>query len=247
MGGELTAFTGRRRWPCPGRSRVNDAIPRAASSVRATAAKASCSMLRPSASVPSSPRSTAPLARPCAQDGTGRELAGPPERGLQDGVGRGDSVHQPDRERLLGPHLAPREDELFGPRRTDEPGQALGAAPTGDHPEEHLGQAEAGVFGADAEVAGQCELQPAAQGVAVDRCDGRPRDRRQGAEPRAKLAPTAGAPDPSSSTMSAPAAKIRRPPRGPLRPVGRRGGTWPCRGAGRGPRRTAHWPWDDRA
>ena len=76
MGGELTGSP-----PDEGRlagaASLNEAIPRAASSVRATAAKASCSMARPSASVPSSPRSTAALARPWATTGPGRQLGRP--------------------------------------------------------------------------------------------------------------------------------------------------------------------------
>src|ERR1700722_1943231 len=50
----------------PGPWAANDAMPRAASSVRATAANASCSVANPSANVPSRPRSTAHLASPCA-------------------------------------------------------------------------------------------------------------------------------------------------------------------------------------
>jgi hypothetical protein len=66
----------------------------------------------------------------------------------------------------------------------DEPinRQPLGAAATGDHPEEHLGQAELGVFGADPQIAGQGQLQPSAQGVAVDGGDRRPGHLGQGAE-----------------------------------------------------------------
>src|ERR1019366_3923924 len=48
---------------------AKEAIPRDASSVRATAAKASCSVASPSASVPSRPRSMAHFASPCATRG----------------------------------------------------------------------------------------------------------------------------------------------------------------------------------
>ena len=102
----------------------------------------------------------------------------------------------------------------------DEPGQALGAAAAGDDPEEHLGQPELGVLGADPEVAGQGQLQPAAQGVAVDGGDGGPGHGGQGAQGAGEVGAHRVGAGPSSSTMSAPAAKIRRPPHSTTAPGG---------------------------
>src|SRR4051794_40062734 len=96
--------------------------------------------------------------------GTGGE-GGRPGQGPVEDVARGDHlVHEADGQRLGGPQLAPAEDEVLGPGGTHQAGQALGPTPAGDDAEQDLGLAEAGVLGGDAQVAGQSQLAPAAQG-----------------------------------------------------------------------------------
>ena len=56
---------------------------------------------------------------------------------------------------------------------TDDARQALRAAGAGRDGQSDLGQAETRALGADADVAGERQLQPAAEGVALDRGDGR--------------------------------------------------------------------------
>ena len=90
-----------------------------------------------------------------------------PGRGL-DRAGLGDLVDHADRQRLLGPDHPAGEDEVLGPGAADQAGEALGAAAAGDEPERDLGQADLGAGVDDAEVAGQRELEPAAERVAGD-------------------------------------------------------------------------------
>ena len=233
----------RRRSPCPGRSRGTTRCrgrrPRSA----ATATNASRSMSSPVASVVSRPRSTADLARPWARTGPAAQLGRPRERRVEDVVGRHDPVHQPDRQRLLGPDLATGEDELLGPGRPDQAGQALGAAAAGDHAEQDLGQPEAGVLGADTEVAGQRQLQTTAQGVPVDRGDGRPWDGRQ----RTQRVGEAGAdgPCPAVAQLHDVGAGGEDPPAAPEHDRARRvlrQSRWRCRAAAPARRRKARWP-----
>ena len=174
--------TARRRSPCPGRSRRNDAIPRAASSVRPRRRTPPARWPDPSASGPSRPPVDRGLGQAVGHQWAARQLRGPGQGGLEHEVGCHHAVHQSDRQCLLGSHRAAGEDQLLGPRDTDEPRQALRAASARDHPEQDLGQTEAGVLGADPEVAGQRELQPAAEGDAVDGGNGGPRHRGQRAE-----------------------------------------------------------------
>ena len=164
-------------------------MPRAASSVRATAANACCSRARPSASGPVEAPVDGRLGQPVGHQRARRQLARPDQRPVEHLVGCRHPVDQPDGERLGGADLAPREDHLLGPGRADEPGQPLGAAPTGDHPEQHFGQAQPGVLGADPEVAGQRQLQPASQRVAVDGGDGGPGQTGQGPERAGEVRP----------------------------------------------------------
>ncbi len=117
------------------------------------------------------------------------EFGRPGQGRVQHVIGRHHPVHQSDGQRFLGPDLAAGEDEFLGPGRTDQAGQPLGAAAAGDHAEQHFGQADLGVLGADAEVTGQGQFQTAAQGVAIDGGDGGPRDRRQCTERAGEVGP----------------------------------------------------------
>jgi len=65
------------------------------------------------------------------------------------------------------------DHQLEGPRLTQNPRQALGSAGTGEHSQRDLGQAELErrTSGGKAQVSGQCDLQTAADAVAVDRGD----------------------------------------------------------------------------
>ena len=71
-------------------------------------------------------------------------------------------------------------------RRPHDPRQALGAARTGRHSEPNLGQPQPAGLGRHADVAAQRQLEPAAEGVPLDRGDGRHRQARQ-AVGRARL------------------------------------------------------------
>ena len=55
-----------------------------------------------------------------------------------------DPVDDAERERFVGPDLAPAPDDLLGPRRPDQPGQPLGAAAPGEDPEQDLREARPG-------------------------------------------------------------------------------------------------------
>ena len=91
----------------------------------------------------SRPRSIARLARPWATTAPAASSAAHAS-GLVEDVALGDAVDEPDAQRLLGADLAAGEDQVLGPGRADEAGEALGAAAAGDDAEQDLGLAEAG-------------------------------------------------------------------------------------------------------
>ena len=80
-------------------------------------------------------------------------------------------VDEADGERLVGGHLAAGEDEVLGPGRPHQAGQALGGAGARDDAQHDLGLAELGRAGGDAEVTRQSQLAAPAEGVAGDRRD----------------------------------------------------------------------------
>ena len=82
-------------------------------------------------------------------------------------------VHEPQSGRLRAGYGRSAQDHLERFRRTHQARQALRAARPGRHADLHLGLAEAGIRGAHAVVAGHRELEPAAEGVAVDGRDHR--------------------------------------------------------------------------
>ena len=90
-----------------------------------------------------------------------------------------DPIDDAERERFVGPDLAPAPDDLLGPRRPDQAGQPLGAAAAGEDPEQDLREADPRGVAGDAQVARERDLEPAAERVATDRGDHRPRDRRE--------------------------------------------------------------------
>ena len=73
------------------------------------------------------------------------ELLRPGARLGVDVVRRHHPVDQADAQRLLGVDEAAGEDQVLGARRTDEPGEPLGAAGTGDDPQQDLRLTELGV------------------------------------------------------------------------------------------------------
>src|SRR3954471_1757933 len=85
---------------------------------------------------------------------------------------RQDRVEEPDAQRGLRVHHLAREDDLLRPQLSDEPHEALRAAESGSHAERHLGKAELGVLAAEDHVAGDRELEPSAERIAVHRRDG---------------------------------------------------------------------------
>src|SRR5438094_454808 len=79
-------------------------------------------------------------------------------------------VDEPEPKGLLRPLHFSREDHVERRARTDQARQPLAAARGRQHAQLHLGQTELrlGVVGSDAVMAGQSELEPAAQARAVD-------------------------------------------------------------------------------
>src|SRR5690606_25798096 len=96
------------------------------------------------------------------------DLAEQLPRGAEEIRERDHAVDEPDPVGLFGvDHLAGQHHLERAPA-ADEAGQADSTAVAGDDPELHLGEAEARILTGDAEVAGECELEPAPEGEAVD-------------------------------------------------------------------------------
>ena len=89
--------------------------------------------------------------------------------GLAPQVALHDGVEDTEAERLLGRHMPRGKDEVERDLGAAEPGQALRPAARGNDAEVVLGQADLRRRRADAVVAGQRVLQPAAQRIARDR------------------------------------------------------------------------------
>ena len=85
--------------------------------------------------------------------------------------GRDDAVDEADGEGLGRRHGAAGEDEVHGAAVADDPGQAHRAEVAQRDPEAAAEDAEDGVLGGDAQVAPQRQLDPAGDGVALDRRD----------------------------------------------------------------------------
>ncbi len=77
-------------------------------------------------------------------------------------------VHETQPQRLPAVDPPAGADQVHGGRRTDQAGEALGAAPAGDEAEPHLGEPQLGIEGGDPAPAGERELEPAAEAGAVD-------------------------------------------------------------------------------
>ena len=84
-------------------------------------------------------------------------------------------VDEADLHALVALDRIAGDDHLHGLGRPDHARQPLGAAGARQQAELHLGQAEVGVLGRDAEMAAQRGLETAAERIAVDRRDDRPR------------------------------------------------------------------------
>ena len=99
------------------------------------------------------------------------DLAGHLQRGVQQLRLGDDGVDQADAQGLGGVDVPGGVQQLLGHAQAHDAGQALGAAEAGGDAQAHLGLAEHGVVGADADVAGHGQLAPAAQSEPVDRSD----------------------------------------------------------------------------
>ena len=163
----------------------------------------------PAASVAVEPLVDRVLREPHRDDRALAELGGPVQRDVLDLVRRHDPVDEPDRERLVGAHLAPAPDQLLGARRADESGQPLGAARARDDAEQDLGLTDARVVAPRR--AGRTRIassRPPPSAYPLDRGDDRTRDRRDRVErargtPRRSRGRLSLSPN---SSMSAPAA-----------------------------------------
>ena len=80
--------------------------------------------------------------------------------------GGDDLGDEPPGERVGRADPAAAHDHVLRAAEADEAREPLRAAGAGDHPEPDLGEAELGVLGGDAEVAGERELEPDAEAVA---------------------------------------------------------------------------------
>src|SRR5215207_3353171 len=98
-------------------------------------------------------------------------------------------VDQSDAMRFLGGYLASRVDDLRRETWSDEPRQPLRATPAGWNTQADLRLREAGVFGGEANIAGDSQFATAAEGVAVDRGDHRLGQAFDGTGERLALAP----------------------------------------------------------
>ena len=89
-------------------------------------------------------------------------------------LGRHHFIDDPRLLRLLRRHRLARQQHRQRAGQSDQPRQAHRAAPAGKDAELHLGQADVdrAVIRGDAIGAGQRQLQPAAQAIAVDGGDG---------------------------------------------------------------------------
>ena len=97
---------------------------------------------------------------------------------------RHDVGDEAERVGALRADAPPGEDQLLGDGDAGDARQPLGAARARDDPQPHLRQPELGGVGGDAEVAGERQLEPAAERGAVDRRDHRPRERGDGVHQR---------------------------------------------------------------
>ncbi len=88
-------------------------------------------------------------------------------------LGRNDTADQPAAFGLFGTHEAAGQVHVHRFGLADEPGQALGAAHAGNHPQVDFGLAEFGRVGGDDEIAGHRQLATPAQRVSGHRRDDR--------------------------------------------------------------------------
>ena len=100
------------------------------------------------------------LARACATTAPRGQLGGQGERSLVELLAGHDLVDEADAQRLVGVHLPTGEDQLLGPARPDQAGQALGAAAAGDDAEQDLGLAELGPLDAIRKSQARASSQP---------------------------------------------------------------------------------------
>ena len=117
------------------------------------------------------------LGRGVGEQGPGGERSGLVDGDAIDLVGRRHPVDEPDRERLGGIHLPPRQDQVAGLREADQAGEPLRSTRAGDDPQFDLGQAEPRILGDAPDVAGKRHLEAATQRESVDRRDRDLRDR----------------------------------------------------------------------
>ncbi len=102
-----------------------------------------------------------------------RELVDEARHGSVELVGGNDLGDEAERERLVGGDAPPAHDDVLRTPEPDETCEPLRAARAGDHPDRHLRESELEVVGGEPEVAGERELEPDAEAVAVKRRDHR--------------------------------------------------------------------------
>jgi len=131
--------------------------------------------------LPFGPQLSRQVARPRAGDqrlrlhdgvaGTGQDRGGQVGDGAVEIGGRNDEVHHPDPVGLRRVDPPPGDAQLHRPRAPDELVQRLDPAQVRDEPERHLGHAELRIIRDNTQITRQRELEPRADGVAVNSRD----------------------------------------------------------------------------
>ena len=114
--------------------------------------------------------------------GAAGEFAGEGECAVEEVVAFEHLVDETDAQRLVGADLTTREDEILGPRRSHEAGEALGATTAGDDAEQDLGLPETCGGGGEAQIAGQRQLAAPSERRARHRGDDHAGDGGDGGE-----------------------------------------------------------------
>ena len=161
--------------PTPGQSgrrfSLKAATPSTRSPENAVARQAPSSTSSPVARSTSAPLRNARLALRTPTGEFAAIVAASSSAASRVGAGGDPAVDQAEPLGLGDVEPAAGEDQVGGPGGADPPGQQLGAAAAGDHPDRHLGQPEHRGLVAHDQVAGQRQLEAAAEREPVHRRD----------------------------------------------------------------------------
>ena len=168
--GGLSPLTARQR-PLNAGWRFSAERPRALGEVRASGRSSSWSATSSSSVAASAGRAEASMTRLASPTASGAQASSSSTSAARRGVeliGRRDAVGEPDPLGLLAADQLAGHDQLLGAAEPDDRRQPRGAADVGDQADARLGQADDGVVGDHAQVAGERELDRPADARAVD-------------------------------------------------------------------------------